>query len=144
MLQLLVNRENNWPKLTIKVDEHVVLSQEIDSFDADQIEAFLSLNENRIIKKEEKKEKEKLRWDLLPWDALESLARVMTLNIQKHGEDSWRELKNPCQLHWTAIMRHLIKWWRGEKIDPETGESHLAHAGCRILFLISVSRNNLI
>lgn len=36
-----------------------------------------------------------------------------------------------------ALQRHLTAWWEGERADPETGMSHLWHAGCCIVFLIS-------
>jgi hypothetical protein len=36
-----------------------------------------------------------------------------------------------------ALMRHMTAWWEGESADPETGYSHLWHAGCCILFLIT-------
>jgi hypothetical protein len=35
-----------------------------------------------------------------------------------------------------AALRHLIRWWRGEKIDPDSGLPHLAHAACSIFFLL--------
>ena len=36
-----------------------------------------------------------------------------------------------------ALMRHMWAWWQGEDKDAETGLSHLAHAACCILFLLS-------
>lgn len=33
-------------------------------------------------------------------------------------------------------MRHLTAWWGGEKSDPESGEHHLAHLGCCVIFLL--------
>jgi hypothetical protein len=37
----------------------------------------------------------------------------------------------------SALQRHLAAWWEGECVDPETGMSHLWHAGCCIIFLIA-------
>jgi len=34
-------------------------------------------------------------------------------------------------------MRHMWDWWRGEDYDGETGISHLAHAACRLMFLMT-------
>jgi hypothetical protein len=42
-----------------------------------------------------------------------------------------------------GVYRHLAKWWEGEDNDPETGRSHLAHAGARILFLIWYTKRNM-
>jgi hypothetical protein len=36
-----------------------------------------------------------------------------------------------------ATIEHMTSWWMGEDLDPETRFSHLAHAGCCILFLIA-------
>jgi hypothetical protein len=36
-----------------------------------------------------------------------------------------------------ALMRHMWAWWSGEATDKETGKSHLWHAGCCIIFLIT-------
>lgn len=35
-----------------------------------------------------------------------------------------------------CALRHLDAWYRGEERDPDTGESHLAHAMCNLLMLI--------
>jgi hypothetical protein len=40
-----------------------------------------------------------------------------------------------------ALLRHLFAWWRGEELDPESGLSHLAHAGCCLMFLMEYRRN---
>lgn len=42
-----------------------------------------------------------------------------------------------------AALRHLFAFARGEDRDPESGLSHLAHAGCCILFLITHERCKL-
>jgi hypothetical protein len=36
----------------------------------------------------------------------------------------------------------MFAWWRGEDTDPETGLSHLAHAGCCLMFLMEYQRNS--
>ncbi len=40
------------------------------------------------------------------------------------------------------MCRHIFAWWGGEDKDPETGFSHLAHAGCCLLFLMEFQRNS--
>lgn len=77
----------------------------------------------------------KVRMELLSPVALEEMARVMTLGAKKYGDNNWRN-----GLKWTriigAILRHLYAFARREDVDPETGLSHLAHAGCGIMFLL--------
>lgn len=78
----------------------------------------------------------KPRMELLPFEALEAVARVMAFGAVKYGDHNWRG-----GMAWTrllgAALRHLGAWARGEKADPESGESHLAHAACCILFLLT-------
>ena len=39
------------------------------------------------------------------------------------------------------MCRHIFAWWGGQDKDPETGFSHLAHAGCCLIFLMEYQRN---
>jgi hypothetical protein len=78
----------------------------------------------------------KTPWHLMPPDALNQIAQVLEFGANKYGDRNWEK-----GMHWSrpfsALMRHMWAWWRGEDRDPETGLSHLAHAGCCILFLLS-------
>lgn len=78
----------------------------------------------------------KVRWDLMPSDALEEIAKVMTHGATKYGDRNW-EKGMDWHRPFAACMRHMWAWWRGEDVDPESGISHLAHAGCCVLFLLS-------
>lgn len=52
------------------------------------------------------------------------------------GKDNWQYVDNSRERYYNAAMRHLTSWWEGEKKDPETGENHLSHAVCCLLFLL--------
>lgn len=82
----------------------------------------------------------KLRYDLLPAFALDEAVKVLTAGAVKYNEDfnqeNWRNVPNPKRRYFGAVMRHLWAWWRGEKNDPETGISHLAHACTNVMFLL--------
>ena len=79
---------------------------------------------------------EKLPLDLLPFDALEEIARVLEFGAKKHGRRDWER-----GLSWSGlaakILRHLFAWMRGADRDDESGRLHLAHAACCLLFLLS-------
>lgn len=77
----------------------------------------------------------KPRWELLPWDVVASVVRVFTLGAKTYGDFNWQEVKNARSRYFGAAMRHLTSWWEGELRDPQTGESHLAHAMCCLLIL---------
>jgi hypothetical protein len=48
---------------------------------------------------------------------------------------NWRENYISASIYYDAAMRHLISWYDGETIDPESGVHHLGHvmACCAIL-----------
>lgn len=75
-------------------------------------------------------------FDLLPDDALAEIQRVLEFGAKKYAMRNWEKGMAWRRL-WNASLRHLWAWIRREPADPETGLSHLAHAGCCILFLLS-------
>ncbi len=83
----------------------------------------------------------KPRWDLLPPDALEAIAKVLTIGAVKYEERNW-ERGMRWHRPFGALMRHMWAWWCGQTFDPETGEPHLAHAGCCLLFLLAYELRN--
>lgn len=78
----------------------------------------------------------KPRMELLPGDALNEIAKVLTFGAAKYEDRNW-ERGMKWGRPFGALMRHMWAWWQGEDKDPETGLSHLAHAACCILFLLS-------
>lgn len=81
----------------------------------------------------------KAPFDLIPWPALEEVALVMGFGAKKYGVENWR-----LGMRWgrcaAAAFRHLSAWMCGQDKDPETGYSHLAHAACCIMFLLTYER----
>ena len=75
--------------------------------------------------------------DLLPPFALEKIAEIFTFGMKKYGDWNWSGGIQYSRIY-GAIMRHLNAWQRGENIDPESGKSHLYHAGCGIMMLIEM------
>ena len=74
--------------------------------------------------------------DLLPVDALQAVGAVLQYGATKYEPRNWEK-----GLSWSrvygAILRHLFAWWRGEDRDPESGLTHLSHAACCLLFLLT-------
>lgn len=77
---------------------------------------------------------EKLDWTLMPWKELEQTLEVLEFGAKKYSRDNWKHVE-PARYE-KAAMRHLISYVTGEKIDPESGKSHLAHLMCNALFLM--------
>ena len=76
-------------------------------------------------------------WSLLPLDSVEEIVKVLEFGAKKYAAHNW---SNNGGFKYTrvlnAILRHIFAFMRGEDLDPETGLSHLAHAGCNILFIL--------
>jgi hypothetical protein len=78
----------------------------------------------------------KVRMDLIPPELLFAVGDILTFGASKYAPRNW-ETGMLWSRPFGALMRHLWAWWGGEKLDPETGRSHLWHAGCCIAFLIA-------
>lgn len=73
--------------------------------------------------------------DLLDRHALEEIARVLAFGANKYHAHNWRSGIRFSRLL-AAALRHLHAFNDGEDTDPESGISHIAHAGCCIMFLL--------
>lgn len=89
-----------------------------------------------------KNDAEKIRLELLSVTAMEEIGKVLTFGAKKYDAHNWRK-----GMAWSrllgAALRHLTAYMRGEDLDPETGLSHLAHAGCCIMFLLEYQKSGL-
>lgn len=77
----------------------------------------------------------KVRYDLLPADGLDAVARVLTFGAKKYGDRNWEKGIDYGRL-FRAALHHLWAWWCGEETDPESGLHPLAHCTCCVLFLL--------
>lgn len=72
-----------------------------------------------------KRDRGKLRFDLIPVKPLFKVAEVYTIGAVKYDDRNWEK-----GIKWgrifAAMLRHAWNWWRGEKLDPEDGQHHLA------------------
>jgi Domain of unknown function (DUF5664) len=84
----------------------------------------------------------KLRYDLLPPDALEQLVLVYTKGAEKYADRNWEK-----GMSWSRcfgpLMRHAWAFWRGEELDRESGLPHMAHAAWNCLALIAYTMRKI-
>jgi hypothetical protein len=76
-------------------------------------------------------------WSLLPMKSFEAVIRVLTYGAKKYERDNWRYIENGETRYMAAALRHLAAHQDGSTEDEETGESHLAHAICCLVFLLA-------
>lgn len=77
------------------------------------------------------------------WPDLKEVVEVLTYGDKKYPADdgaNWKRLENPTRRLKDALLRHIIAYRSGEKTDPETGKSHLAHAITNALMLMYFDR----
>ena len=70
----------------------------------------------------------------LPSDIMKEAAQVFTYGADKYAQWNW------CKgMSWNiplgCMLRHFLAAAGGERNDPESGLSHLAHAACNIIML---------
>lgn len=73
---------------------------------------------------------------LLPKGVLTSVIKVLGFGSKKYSKDNWQKVDNHKERYYNAAQRHITQWWEGEKYDKETGENHLAHAICCLMFML--------
>lgn len=91
----------------------------------------------------QKFDSEKPRFSLIPKGSLASVINVLEYGAKKYAPDNWRKVANAETRYFDAAHRHLNAWWDGQTTDPETGESHLAHAVSCLLFLIALEKDSI-
>jgi hypothetical protein len=77
----------------------------------------------------------KVMFSLLPMHLLAGTCRVLMYGAQKYAAWNWAKGGKWSQ-SFDCACRHLFKWYFcGEDVDPESGQHHLDHVMCNILFL---------
>ena len=76
-------------------------------------------------------------YDLIPFELLADVNKVLEHGRKSYGLNNWRKEKGfKMSRPFNALLRHMFAWWSGEDNDKQTGISHLAHAMCNLLFLM--------
>ena len=83
----------------------------------------------------------KQRWDLLPVAEIEGIVDVLTFGANKYTDNSWQNVDNGIERYYSALMRHIIAWRKGELKDEESGIDHLYHALTNLVFISWLEKN---
>ncbi len=72
----------------------------------------------------------------VPCGPLYQIGAAMLSGACKYGSHNWRSIGVRSDVYYDAMLRHVMSWWEGETLDPESGAPHLAHvAACCIILL---------
>ena len=88
-----------------------------------------------------KHDTEKPRHSLMPPGFVGAVLRVLEHGARKYSPGNWARVPEARTRYYDALQRHVDAWWQGERIDPESGEPHLAHAACCVAFLLWFDEN---
>lgn len=94
------------------------------------------------LKTGEKKDEGKPRWELIAYDSISGISRVLTFGAKKYEARNWEKGIEYGRV-FGAIQRHLTTWWMGENNDVETGLSHLDHALTELMFLSAYEKRGM-
>lgn len=83
-----------------------------------------------------KYDKGKVRMELLPFDCLTEIAKVLTFGAEKYKENSWQTVKNSYERYRGSLLRHMAAMQAGKILDEESGLLHAAHLACNAIFLL--------
>jgi len=79
----------------------------------------------------------------LPCDVLMELGLAMAEGAIKYGAHNYRDAGVRASVYYDALQRHIMAWWEGEDIDPDSGVSHLIKAmACLVVLRDSMNMEN--
>ena len=54
---------------------------------------------------------------------------------RKYGSHNYREVGVRASVYYDAVMRHIMAWWEGEDVDPDSGVPHIIKAMASLFVL---------
>ena len=79
----------------------------------------------------------KLRYDLIPWDALDEVVKRFTHGAEKYAPDNWKNVPDAVNRYRVALMRHFSAYCQGERDDCDAGGlSHIGAVAWNALVLV--------
>jgi len=82
---------------------------------------------------------DKPNFSLIPLCTLEDEARVWAYGERKYAAYNWAK-GMAWSIPLACALRHLSSWQKGEELDFESGQPHLAHVMCNIRMLMLYSK----
>lgn len=77
----------------------------------------------------------KVSMSVVPATVLSEVALGMAEGALKYGRHNYRISGCRASVYYDGTMRHLMQWWEGEDIDPDSGLSHITKAISSLIVL---------
>lgn len=71
----------------------------------------------------------------IPAPVLIEVGLGMLEGARKYGRHNFRVIGVRGSVYYDAAMRHLISWWEGEDVDPDSGLHHITKAIASLVVL---------
>ncbi len=72
---------------------------------------------------------------VVPMGVVAEMGVGMLEGASKYGRHNYRAIGVRSSVYFDATMRHLIGWWEGEDLDPDSKLSHITKALCSLAVL---------
>lgn len=80
----------------------------------------------------------------VPAPVLMEVGLAMFEGARKYGRHNYRVIGIRSSVYYDAVMRHLMAWWEGEDIDPDSGLSHVTKAMACLAVLRDAQMNGMV
>lgn len=70
----------------------------------------------------------KVPFSTVPAEVIADIALGMLEGARKYGRHNYRIAGVRASVYYDAALRHLMAWWEGEDIDPDSGLHHVTKA----------------
>jgi hypothetical protein len=128
--EYIKNNANEFEKIYSKAEEEI----KIEDKHSEPVLITEVIHDIDRFNKGSKEKINKIPLSLLSIPAILKIAKILLFGTKKYDKRNWEK-----GLNWSdcfeAALRHLWKWYLREELDEESGENHIHHAACEIMFL---------
>lgn len=84
----------------------------------------------------------KAPFSTVPMEVVAEIGLGMMEGALKYGRHNYRDIGVRGSVYFDATMRHLVSWWEGEDLDPDSGLSHVSKALASLVVLRDAMLND--
>jgi hypothetical protein len=70
----------------------------------------------------------KVPFSTVPGPVVAEIGLALLEGARKYGRHNYRAIGVRYSIYYDASLRHLMSWWEGQDIDPDSGLSHITKA----------------
>lgn len=74
--------------------------------------------------------------------SVKSVVKVLELGCKRYGRTNYSKVES--ERYEKSVLRHIMSHLSGDLIDKDSGEPHLSHAICGLLFLVEVIQKDTV